>query len=442
MTQKELIPIIKKNLSNISVGQRFSTETKLYKELQIPFEPNSIKTVKKAVLLFIKWEISRPESNSKEIIITQIIESPEYTDNRKGNGGAHNVKYTPIVKPALLHYNYGEFITYKQIDTDIYGFNPKYIEPNDYEHDKVRQYKDYLYAQLKSITDSSLDSLMKEGLLTYKKVLVINNGAVFDKKIEMIPGETLLELYARLYGGSLAQLQLNELEKMLNQVVDSLNSDEKKADEKNSKTIEPFCLSKISLMEFLDRVSRNMQFKDMLKKTLINQDKIKKSQIASENQIYTIREVEETICRHLGFEHYQMNFDRKKQKSVYSRANVFYWILGWSHAYKALTITVFDKRKAIEEYPISNFSHDKLLQQMESQVIHWVIDKNKYNPYEEEKKKLQKQRRFGRKRDIILAENKDLFPLAEDQEVNILHCKVFNLSDDINYFKKLLPDEE
>lgn len=434
MTQKELIPIIKKNLTKIAIGQKFSTETKLYKKLQIPFDQNNIKTVKKAVSLFIQWEISRPESSSKEIIITQIIESPKYTDNRKGNGGAHNVKYASIVKPALLHYNYGEFITYKQVDADIYGFDPKYIDTNEYDNDKVKQYKDYLYAQLKSITDSSLDSLMKEGLLTYKKVLVINNGIAFDKKLEIIPGDTLFELYVRLYGKGLAQQELEKLEEMLNEVVDSLNNDEK-----SSKIIDSFCLSNISLMEFLDRIYSRKQFKDVVKKTLVNQSKTKKTQIASENQIYTVREVEEALCRHLGFEHYQMNFDRRKQKSVYGRANIFYWILGWNYAYKALAITVDDKRNDIEKYPISNFSHDKLLEQMEPQIIHWVVDKNRYNPYEEERKKLQKRRKFGRRSGIILAEDKNLYPLANDEEVNILHCKVFNLSVDKNYFNTLIP---
>ena len=80
MTRPELTTLIEQNLSYISIGDKFSTATKLYKALSIPIDNKSDKkTIRSVVSLYVKWEktgsLNRNGKPSNEIIVTDIIPS-------------------------------------------------------------------------------------------------------------------------------------------------------------------------------------------------------------------------------------------------------------------------------------------------------------------------------------------------------------------------------
>lgn len=176
MARKEITDLVRTNLYKVSVGDRFATETALYKRLGIKIDQNGNKAQKKAVKLFIHWELSgklnKKKKISKEIIVTDIIENPEIIDRRIKNGGARNLKYLPLIRPVLLSYKYRSFITYKAIFEELYGFSTKEFRATSSDRKHVKQYKNELYNKLKEITNSALRSLQRDGLLTYQKIYV------------------------------------------------------------------------------------------------------------------------------------------------------------------------------------------------------------------------------------------------------------------------------
>ena len=102
MTRPELTTLIEQNLSYISIGDKFSTATKLYKALSIPIDNKSDKkTIRSVVSLYVKWEktgsLNRNGKPSNEIIVTDIIPEPEYVDGRTNNKGGNNSIYSGTV---------------------------------------------------------------------------------------------------------------------------------------------------------------------------------------------------------------------------------------------------------------------------------------------------------------------------------------------------------
>lgn len=193
MNRTELTSLIEQNLSCISIGDKFSTATKLYKELGIPIDNKSDKkTIRSVVSLYVKWEktgsLNLNGKTSNEIIVTDIILEPEYIDGRTNNKGGNNSIYSPIIKSALLHHkNYPRFITRNDIFCDIYGFKMYDLHPTEYELENaeinnkdesndekqntkhILQYKDILFNKLREITQDALDGLQKEDTYHIKR---------------------------------------------------------------------------------------------------------------------------------------------------------------------------------------------------------------------------------------------------------------------------------
>lgn len=169
LKSEELAIIVEENMDKVQVGDLYANERKLYSALSIPKDSDA-KMTQKVVGGYFNWEktgsLNKNKKVSKEIRITKVNKHFHYTDGRKNNGGAHNITYGPIIKPALVNYEYGEFITYRQIDKKIYGFkkfelesyhrkDDKYVPDNKHEI----AYKDQLYNYLKSITETALDGI-------------------------------------------------------------------------------------------------------------------------------------------------------------------------------------------------------------------------------------------------------------------------------------------
>lgn len=421
MKKEELFPIIEENLANIYLGQTFSTETKLYKALNLPMKKgDGNKTLREAVLIYVKWELSDPEGHSRKIVVTSINATPSYVDGRINNGGAHNVKYGPIIKPALLNYQYGDFITYKQICTRIYGFSENDIAYSSDTNKRIKRYKDNLYSKLKAITNTALDGLMREKLLEYRSITVISGNISYIEPIDITPDVVVSDLFKELYGKTIGLGILNELEKALNAAVDKINSIKQQEDAEFYKPIEPICLESLLLVKFLDIIATKVEFWNAIKNIVRPSKQIYDINIATEGQVQTIKNLEITLCNHLGFSCQDMNFDGEKRMRVYRRAQVFYWLLGWDKVYKALQIKPTSNIEKYEQYSSENFSHRKLLDVLEPQIIKWVTEKNIYNPFEAATKKMEKGRHFGRAPSVPIGEDIEIYYMANDSKVNLL----------------------
>lgn len=443
MKKEELFPIIEENLANIYLGQTFSTETKLYKALNLPMKKgDGNKTLREAVQLYVKWELSDPEGRSRQIVVTSINATTDYVDGRINNGGAHNVKYGPIIKPALLNYQYGDFITYKQICTRIYGFSEKEIAYSRDTNKRIKKYKDNLYSKLKAITNTALDGLMREKLLKYQSITVIRGNKSYIEPIDITPDVVLSDLLKDLYGATIGLNILNELENALNTAVDEINSIKQQEDAEFYKPIESICLESLLLVKFLDLIGRKVEFWNAIKNIVRPFKQMYDINIATEGQVQTIKNLEITICNHLKFSCQDMNFDGEKRMRVYRRAQVFYWLLGWDKVYKALQIKPTSNPEKYEQYSLENFSRRKLLDVLEPQIIKWVAEKNKYNPLEVATKKMEKVRHFGRGTSVPIGEDVDIYYMANDSKVNLLHCKIFGHEPDKKFFKSYIPNEE
>ena len=442
MRREEILAIAKQNLCKIHVGDRFSTQTKLYNALGIPLEKkDGNKQARDAVSLLIKWELANPGTNSREIIVTQINENAEVVDRRAGNGGAHNTKYAAIVKPALLNFQTAllgkcDFLTHQQIDTNIYGFDRWDITARSNDAKHVRYYKNVLYAKLKSITLAALDSLQNEGLLKYEDIYVVDHGDTFQAALDIEDDETLLGLCAKCWGGEYsAGLLLQGAEQRLNQIVDNVNREGKEKDGAEYIPLEYFQLTTISLMEFLDRVCRK---KDFMEACFENKPAKSAAQleIASEEQVHTIKSIEGAVCRHLNFTPQEMGFDWHKRMRTYRRAAIMHRILGWKKVFKALRISVLPNGTKCKSYPLEDFSHEKLLAALEPYMIHIVVDKGVFNPYQAEVKKRERHKpKVGRWGELIVAPNEENYYLMRDKQVNRLHCKIFQHERDDRFFE-------
>lgn len=427
LEREEIVEFIKKNLHKINVGDIFPKQTKLYSALDIPIEKKGgNKTIQAVVSLYIKWELSRPPS--KEIRITEIDESPEYEDKRKDNGGARNIKYGPIIKPALLQYNYGEFTTYREIDEKIYGFKKQDVTVSSHfgDNNRRRKYKDELYKCLKDITDSALDGLERENLLEYKKVFVITGDIGIFKDYDFrLDDKTLLsDLIFKVYEGRHA---LDSFEEAMN---------------KNPKNVEGYiCIEGLTIFEFLDRALKLKSPLDIKKMAEIyyKPSEANPRPATDEEEIF-IEYLEKSICSYLGFTHQAMNLDSKKRDKVYSRTKILYKLLGWKSVWKALQVNVLD---CTAEIGITDFSQKKFFNILEPRIIHWTI-KQTVNQYEIGKKKREspKPRKIGTYGDVVVGSNEDYPYLANDETVNQLHCQVFLRPISGKFFESYLEQQQ
>lgn len=430
MNRTELTSLIEQNLSCISIGDKFSTATKLYKALSIPIDNKSDKkTIRSVVSLYVKWEktgsLNRNGKTSNEIIVTDIIPEPEYVDGRANNKGGNNSIYSDIIKSALLHYEeYPEFITRKDIFCKIYGFNVYEICPTEEElksnekNDKhICKYKDILFNKLRDITQTALDGLQKEEYLSFQEVYVISSDIGYHRLINFCLSEktTLRQLYGYITNGDIHLHRLiSNLTKYTSAVFDT----------------------SMSISAFIQMITNQKEWEQLLEKCL---DFPAKSEpdIADSEQNRIIEIIRNAAIEHFAWDIKDIMLSRKKQSQFYEYVNIIFKLIGWKSVFKAFQIELTNPEKGFEKYPQEYFSHQILTDTLEPYIIR-KVNNTFINPYEVEKKRLEKLPHHGyqvskeplRGIDPSLPDNINIYYLRDDYAVNRLHCRIFNKSPD------------
>lgn len=440
MNRTELTSLIEQNLSCISIGDKFSTATKLYKALSIPIDNKSDKkTIRSVVSLYVKWEktgsLNRNGKTSNEIIVTDIIPEPEYVDGRTNNKGGNNSIYSDIVKSALLHYKeYPEFITRRDIFCKIYGFKAQDIlatkdeservEANDDEPDSDRtsvkhilQYKGIVFYKLREITQTALDGLQKEGYLSYREVSVISSNAGYLPLITFHLNEqtTLQQFYRCIANGDIY------LQRLISRL------------EHHTKC---YFSPSMSVIEFIQLITKQEKWMQLLDRCI---DFPRKSEpkITNDKQNRIIEIVQTAVSEHFGWDIKDVMLSLQKKFSFYRYTNIIYKLLGWKSVFTAFHIELTNPEKGFEKYPQEYFSHQILTDTLEPYIIR-KVNNTFINPYEVEKKRLEKLPHHGyqvskeplRGIDPSLPDNINIYYLRDDYAVNRLHCRIFNKSPD------------
>ena len=440
MTRPELTTLIEQNLSYISIGDKFSTATKLYKALSIPIDNKSDKkTIRSVISLYVKWEktgsLNRNGKTSNEIIVTDIIPEPEYVDGRTNNKGGNNSIYSDIIKSALLHYKeYPEFITRKDIFCKIFGFKAQDILATEDESESVEakddepnsditsvkhilQYKGNIFNKLREITQTALDGLQKEGYLSYRKISIILSNVGYLPLINFHLNEqtTLQQFYECIENGD-AHLQC--LISRLKQYTQCYFS------------------PSMSVIEFIQIITERKEWIQSLDKCIDFPTK-SEPEIANDKQNRVIEIVETTVSEHFRWNINDVMLSLQKRIPFYRYTNIIYKLLGWKSVFKAFQIELTNPEKGFEKYPQEYFSHQILTDTLEPYIIR-KVNNTFINPYEVEKKRLEKLPHHGyqvskeppRGIDPSLPDNINIYYLRDDYAVNRLHCRIFNKSPD------------
>lgn len=405
MDREKIVKLIEENLWKIKEGVEYATQSRLFKELGIANDGNGNNTTKNVVSLYVQWE--KVDSNSKRIRVTQVIEHPSYTDGRTNNGGAHNVKYANIVKAALLNYTYCEPITYDQLFEKVLGFNRSILKLEFSEKERwENDYYDYFKGYLKSITKNSLDGLQKKKYIIYSDLYMImpgtNKGLLTPINYKIKKNTCLLTFLRNIWRDN------RKVEEFIQLLTPYLKINWKR----------------IHLFDFIKLMRPNKSNRNLIMafENFTAPDLHQSSVIADCNQRGIIELTENALCEELGIKRKEIGFNSKKASKVYGYASVIYKLLGWKFVWKALDIQVVDRHNGLKEYPIDEFSNDKLLETLEPQIIHWVTVVRVAKP---------KKHQISREKDDT---SKKPYPyLIYSESVNRLHCKIFKKGENPYY---------
>lgn len=415
MALEELIERIEKNLSNVHIGDTFTSKSHLIKCLGVGSMADK-KTVENYVSRYISWTKKNPNAKSRAIIITGINENPEHIDGRINNGGAHNVKYQDIVAPALLSYKYGDFITYNKIFKDIYKiavYNSTYTDSL-----ALKSYKLNFRNKLKSLTDSALSALQRDERLTYRSVNVVKDQEKF-----LLLQYTRFTLDAKL--GDLHQKlgidpsYLEQLTKSLNKKINEVCSQLKGAEP----TIELISsLSEITVKDYITLIQTDKRlYEYWLNLWTLNESATYRITNLIENGI--VASVEQVSREILNLKPGDTLWNTEMQKEFFRLTNAIYPLFGFETVYKALEIKTIDNSESIE----TKLNRNELMRVLEEYMLKWIARKDaeamKYNQ--------PKSRKFGRA--SIPVHLKEL--ISDDNSVNNFHCKLFGHPTEDNYLK-------
>ena len=436
MKRDLLETVISENLNKIQVGQVFATQRKLFEELNIPSDGNGDKNTKRVVKDYVKWELTgapnKEGKKSKEIRITEIIPNPQYIDGRKDNGGAHNDVFGPILKPALLQYDYPTYITYSQIYEDVYGFKKGFfsnMRKPDFSKNHTKheiEYRKLCEDYLKARTKTALASLQKEGLLTYEPIYLINKSIWSSKGLDVLD--------------CIRDIEIND-KTLLKDMVEAVWCPIK--GENSFKDFEAIVRScgivtdeNIAQMTVFQFTEIALKKKCTVNKSLIDQfyefPESAEPSFSNKQQYQFIEMLKARMCEVLNMKLNEVHLNSKKEKKFYDSLGVIYNLLGWESVWSGLHIQIKDTNPVGEDY-----SYKKLLETLEPRIKEQVF-KIHYNTYKQEKKKREKKpkRHFGTYSDIIVGTDEDVHYLADDYKVNREHCKLFNLPVCNDYLKK------
>lgn len=423
MNRENIIGVVEKNLHRLCVGQTFSTETALYRFLEIPMEKaDGNKTVKAVVSLYVKWEktgsLNRNRKPSKEIRVIEIIEQPEYEDGRKHNQGGNNEKYLPYFEPWFCRYLIGVLqesedfeglpsITYRRVAKQFFGLEGEdspLHQPMDAKHRKhVDEYVRYLYNEMAAVTKRALNRLERNGVLCCRDVF----------KARVIRETDALWLDCPKTDTPIKELTV---------------------DYHYNKQI----TSKITIEgvweEYTQRIEDGQDKQEILE-SILTPFEIKES---LENPVFRsltkvegdyVREIEYLASTYLGYEYETLWANPAHWKKVTEYTSIIYQLIGWEFIYRAVEIDVtckgVDVLHKIAYESDSERLKQKFLTRFEDRMCQVVL-----------KRRLrltdQKKAVFSKRRGPHVGDN--LPYLALDKTVNQFHCRIFGLKEDEFYF--------
>ena len=439
MDVTEILNTIEKNLTLITIGDEFSTQAKLFRTLLPDYDwskKDGNKTIRKYVNKYVKWESIN--STSKKIKVTEIIEHPEHMDGRINNGGAHNMKYLPLIAPALLSYPYSKPITYNQIYHFVYGFSYELIfNPNMIYSDIInklnqddnvdinvskcnshmQQYMRILHDKLREITNSALNSLQRENALIYEDVYMVqalSSDLMNDTKAEVSDEITVKEFLYNIYEND------NTISKIINHILFY------KPD------LSPFdSVCEMKLFDLVDKFSSKPENYRYDSSKYSDPIVVKKSPSPLGYEYEFIQNIQGIFLKRLNCTMREIHANSFKRQKLYNCMDFFFWLIGWNRVYKAIDIHI--KKPSFTSPSFTKYSLNALLTILEPHIFK-RIKTCIVNPRLVEKNKIQKQLAWGKPPTVLSSPNIDIPYLAQDPAVNLLHCKIFYLSDNEKYF--------
>lgn len=322
------------------------------------------------------------------------------------------------------------YITYLQIYENAYQI-PKciceIINPvNDkiYDFSKAEQrYMNILNNKLYEITNAALESLQREGIISYKKIEVVNDGNDMGilsvlhlfKNEEWLRSVKLVDFLHMI--GRFQETNIISIQELI--------------ERKNENT----SINDISLFEFArlyskSYLSRNdeKEIREGYRKIMTNESmevpikstfslRILKYRAADDSEMELIKALEKAIAHYMGYDIGTVMFDMRRRKEFYAIRNAVLRIIGWSPIYKRLYIEILDygKLKNIKDDGNNAYNLKKELEVF----IREKIENTKFNPSKDIKRK---GRSFGQQ--INTREDKDYYWL-DTEAVWQLHKEIF-----------------
>ena len=427
MSREKIIGAVEKNLHRLGVGQTFSTETALYRFLEIPMEKaDGNKTVKAVVSLYVKWEktgsLNRNGKPSKEIRVLEIIEQPEYEDGRKHNQGGNNEKYLPYFEPWFCRYLIGvlqeseEFkglpsITYRRVAKQFFGLDGEdspLHQSMDAKHRKhVDEYVRYLYSEMASVTKRALNRLERNGVLCCRDVF---KARVIRETDELwldcpTPDTPIKELTIDYHFNKQITSKIT-IEGVWKEYTQRIEDGQNK-------------------QEILESILTPFEIKEPLENPVF------RSLTNGEGDY--VREIEYLASAYLGYEYETLWANPTHWKKVTEYTSIIYQLIGWEFIYRAVEIDVTYKGvKVLGQIAYESDTErlkQKFLKRFEQRMCQVVL-----------KRRLrltdQKKAIFSKRRGPSVGDN--LPYLALDKAVNQFHCRIFGLEEDEFYFYPMI----
>lgn len=444
MTREEIYHSICEHIDEIEVNQKYPKETALYAALGIATDSNGNKTTKKIVSQYIGWEKSGKKSpsggESKEIVITWVIDDPferPPLDGRASNGGSR-YKYSDKIAGVIADYlcsNSTSVFTYKQLYKDIYNISlSKLAEEADKLPSKEYRQRDYIdrfgYFLLQS-TKSALNYLQKVGAITYSihyNITRLSRYAPADLlpsnfSFEMDLSDFLLCLYA------FEPKDESEQDVFLRSMEEYLCRDDAS-----------FHIQDYTLRSFIEKARKQQMKKSIfapyfaLRNDYISQNAAEEkiTEAATESEAASIESINLAVARSLYPDAEQYRRKASQRNAVYEWSNWIFRLFGWESVAKVIEIEVTDAEKLRNQ--ASEADARSIIEQYFSPRI--------ANVYRNQKEVDAARIGLGPKPSTrgTMPEYNDYY-LANNENINLLHCKFFELDEDPEYFKSFIQKQ-
>ena len=445
MAKEEIYRSICNNIDGIEVGQTYPKETALYAALGIATDSNGNKTTKKIVSQYIGWEKTGKKSPSggvsKEIEITWVIYDPlEHPplDGRASNGGSrykYGDKFAGVIADYLCRNN-TLFFTNQQLYDKIYGISLKDFGKDARERypleTNLNNYFDRLSYFLLQATNSALNFLQKKGAITYSihynitrwcryaPVDLLSSGFSFEMNLS----DFLLHLYA------FEPKEKAEQDAFLRNMEEYLCRDDAS-----------FHIQDYTLRSFIEK-ARKQQMKNSvfapyfaLRNDYISQNAAEEkiTEAATEGEAAAIETVNLAIASSLypDAEHYRRKASQRN--AVYEWSNWIFRLFGWESVAKVIDIKIADAE--ILRNQANKADARSIIEQYFSPRI--------ANVYRNQKEVDAARIGLGPKPSTrgTMPEYNEYY-LANNENINLLHCTIFGLKEDSEYLKAFISKQE